>query len=429
MVSRRRARWLTLWMLGAATGAGRASGQLVPASAGVEAVGGVAAATARGFDALGANPAGLAMSGTGRYSLALLPVVGRAGLAPVSLGDLADWDGDRVPAAVKEAWLQRVEAAGAEDGGAALGAAPFSLQVGRVAFQASTVAGGEVHLNPDAVELLLFGNAGRTGQTRDFELRGSSLQGWVVSTAGIAYAVPLKAGERTELAVGAVATVSVGHEVVVGRDVGSSIEEVPVEAELQFPVLVGDTDAHRLNRGSGVGLDLGVAWRRDRLQLGTVLHNAFNTFAWDLERLEYRPGHALFEGGDTDSDFEPRPAAEAPAALREAVDDLGFAPVLALGAGYRLRPDLVTSADLRLRLGDGMDLHPRLETALGVEARAARWLALRAHAGPVTGGFRIGGGASVMFGSFAFGGAVGTRLGEAPDDDVTAMVSLSWRPD
>ena len=89
--------------------------QLANASASTIALSGNNTATVRGFGAISVNPAGLAMPGSG-FSLALVPVQVRAGLGPVGLSDLADYEGMVVPVATKESWMTAIEAAGGQVG-------------------------------------------------------------------------------------------------------------------------------------------------------------------------------------------------------------------------------------------------------------------------------------------------------------------------
>lgn len=48
------------------------------------------------------------MPGSPGFSLALVPVRGFAGLKPVGLSDIADYEGAFLPVPVKESWLLRV---------------------------------------------------------------------------------------------------------------------------------------------------------------------------------------------------------------------------------------------------------------------------------------------------------------------------------
>ena len=82
-----------------------------------------------------------------------------------NLGDFAEFDGEFefVPDRVKEAWLELIEEEGAELGRADASISLLALSQGAFGFQLSTLTFGGAELNPDASELMLFGNVGRTG--------------------------------------------------------------------------------------------------------------------------------------------------------------------------------------------------------------------------------------------------------------------------
>ena len=136
--------------------------QLADASASGLAMSGNNTAFVRGFGALSVNPAGLAMPGSG-FSLALVPIQVRAGLGPVTLGDLAEYEGLPLPTATKELWLNAITDAGGQSGAVGADVSAFALTIGNLGFQLSTVASASVVLPTDLAEAALYGNAGRTG--------------------------------------------------------------------------------------------------------------------------------------------------------------------------------------------------------------------------------------------------------------------------
>jgi hypothetical protein len=168
-----------------------AAGQLPPATSAALGTANNYTALARGFGALSLNPAGLGMPGNPSFSFALLPVQGSQTFDPISLSDLADVGGKLMPASLKEEWLERIAAAGIQHGGGSLAVTGLALQYGFGGIQFSTMASGSATLNEAAAELLLFGNAGRTGLPRELDLRGSRFTGFMVSTLGVSAALPL----------------------------------------------------------------------------------------------------------------------------------------------------------------------------------------------------------------------------------------------
>lgn len=399
-----------------------AGAQLANASAATLGVGGNATATARGFEAVSVNPAGLAMPGSG-FSLAVLPVQLRSGIDPITLGDLAEVEGTVVPAGTKERWLAGVAEKGGQSGNVGVELSQMALTLGNWGFQLSTLASGRMQLAPDAVELMLYGNAGRTGSPGDFSLGGSTLEGFAVSTAGVSYAVPL-VSSAGEMAAGATLKYSVGHAVGLARDRGSAVGSDPLQVGVEFPALHTDPDASSFDNGSGVGLDLGFQVERDRLSLGAAVHNVFHTFGWDAESLLYVPGSALLEQGNNRTDVEERPGAEAPAALRSALEEMTFGPTLAVGAGYDVRRELTLVADARKRFGDGLDVGPELHLGAGVEYRPHPVIQLRGGGAAITDGVQYGGGATLVMGPLHLSAAVASRRGDL-DDTLLGQLTLS----
>lgn len=383
--------------------------QLANASAATLGRSGNATATARGFEALSVNPAGLAMEGSG-FSLALVPVQVRSALAPVTLSDLRDVQGSVVPDATREQWFDAVRTEGGQTGSVGFDVSGAALTWGRVGVQISTVGSGRMKLPPGAVEALLYGNAGRSGAPRDLELADAALDGVVATTAGVGLGVPL-AGMGGEMAVGATLKYTVGHLVVSGRSERGVIRSGPVAVDLEFPMVhtaedhVGDVD-----NGKGVGLDVGFMLRRDDLRLGVAVVDLASTFEWEEATLAFIPGIADLTRDSRTSDFEEKPFHRAPASVQERMRQRTFRPSLRLGAAYELTGRWSVSADLHNRFGEGR-IAPSPDFHLGA---AAEWQALdmvrlRGGAAKITGGLQYGGGATLVFGPLHLSGALLAR--------------------
>ncbi len=93
-----------------------ASAQLRSASSAMMGTGNNYTALARGFGAVGINPAGLAMPGGPGFSMTFPSIRGRSGLNPITLADLKDYEDALIPASVKEGWLQDIASEGAQTG-------------------------------------------------------------------------------------------------------------------------------------------------------------------------------------------------------------------------------------------------------------------------------------------------------------------------
>lgn len=398
------------------------SAQLPQASATALGMGFNTTASTRGFAAIANNPAGLGMDDSPGFSLAIPAVVLEGGFGPVTLSDLADWEGRRPPVSVRDEWLERVTASGGQSGPLLAGATPIALSIGSFGFQLSTQVGGEASLAPDAVELLMYGNAGRTGSAEDFDLAGSSLDGFVLSTAALAWG--FQANER--LFLGVTGTYSVGSGLLVGRDVGSAFRSDPVEVEVRFPVLYPDWEqGETFDNGSGVGLDVGATWVGPSLTVGATIQNLVNTFEWDLDGFLYVPGQAVFDLGSSESDFEEQPASGAPQELLDAAADLTLEPVFAVGVELEPSSLLRLSGDIRKRVSGGMSVGPDFHMGVGAELRALSFLPLRGHFAVVSEGVQVGGGASLVLGPVNLTGAGAYRTGDF-GDAALGMFTLSF---
>ncbi|HZD06484.1 MAG TPA: hypothetical protein VE173_16345 [Longimicrobiales bacterium] len=404
----------------------RTAGQLPSADAAELGLGGSSPSLARGFAAVAANPAALGAPDGPAFSATLLSLGVRQGLDPVGLGELADWEDRDLPRSVREEWLERVRSNGSESGGAGAEVTLAALSRGRVGLQLSTRAFGRVSLNADAAELLLFGNAGLTGEPRDFDLAGSRGDGFVVTTAAVAWGSGVGPFAGGRLRVGATLSLSMGHVVALARDNGSGLTGDPTELDLRFPVLHVGGATGSLDHGHGVGLDLGTLWTDGSRTVGIVVRNVVNTFEWRVEDLVFRPGSALFDPEESSTDFDERPAGEAPPVLLDALEDMSFRPAVAAGASWRARPDLVIEADLELRRGGGMSVEPDARLGVGAEYRPRPEVPLRGDLAVVERGIQGALGAGLELGSFMVAGAVAVRTG-ALDDMLLGTFGVSFR--
>jgi hypothetical protein len=368
---------------------------------------------ARGVSAMGVNPAGLGMPDSPEFSLALLPVSARQALDPVGFSDLSDFGGELIGDRTKEDWLRRISDAGGETGGFGADITGLAFTAGPVGVQLSTLVRGQATLNEAGAELLLYGNAGRTGEAKDFDLQGSSFHTLAVSTIGLSFGLPVSVegieGATATLAVGGTLKYSMGHLLAFAEDAGSQVRSDPLSVSVNFPMIVPDSADSGVNHGTGVGLDLGANWRRGPLALAFVVQNLFHSFEWVLDDMSFIPGTVFWDAdADGESDFDHRPVAEAPAALREGAEELKFKPRISLGVAYDADEDLTLTGEVQKRLGDGIEVAPDLHIGIGMETRALPFLPLRLGAAKVTDGFQIGGGFTLGLGPvhLSFAGAV-----------------------
>jgi hypothetical protein len=384
-------------------------------------------AVAKGFNAVAWNPAMLGMPDNPRFSIAILPIRGSAGIGPITLADVAGYESQFLDDAVKQDWLRRIIESGGQEGTASGDVTYLGLSAGRFALQLSTMSHVEANLSPDAAELLLFGNAERaTGE--DFDLGGSSVRGMVTSTAAVSFAqslpirflVPVL---EQHLSVGVTVKYTVGNALIFGRNVGSVVSSTDGDFDVAFPVIQSDSvaNAHSIDRGRGVGVDVGAAWRGGPLSLSASVRNLYNSFAWDTTSFVYRPGRVQFDGTTGDAQFAMEGYANAPEELKGTVRDFTFARQIVVGGAWRASDKLRVSADVRQHIGEGIELGPRSHLGVAAEYRPISFLPLRAGYAQITGGYQLGAGAGLDLGPANLAVSVGRRGGGFGADNIVAF--------
>ena len=407
---------------------GSGAGQLTPSSAAMLGTANNYTALAKGFSAMSLNPAGLGMPSSPSFSLALFPVTGSQSLSPISLSNLPEFSGELIPEATTNAWLDEIASQGAERGGVGADLTFLAFNAGPVGFQASTLVRARAEMNEDAAELVLFGNAGRTGVAEDFDLEGSRMNSMAVSTFGVGFGVPLMVSEgpgpKEALAIGVTLKYSLGNALLLAEDAGSEIRGDPVEVAITFPMIQSDTADFDPNHGSGFGLDLGVAWNSGPWAMGAAVLNLFHTFQWDLDGMFYRSGEAFFDDDGSESNFDAEPGALAPQSIRDAVEEMRFKPQISFGLAYEASEDLSVTGDVRKRMGEGIQVGPEFHAGIGLEYRGIGFLPLRVGAAKITDGFQFGGGLSLGLGPVYLSGAGSLLKGDV--DGGVASFSISF---
>jgi hypothetical protein len=400
--------------------------QLANASASTLALGGNNTATVRGFGAISVNPAGLAMPGSG-FSLALVPIQARAGLGPVTLSDLADYEGVLVPTSTKDAWMTSIENAGGQSGSAGADVTGFALTFGNIGLQVSSIASSSLNIPAGAAEAILYGNAGRTGAAQDLVLDGAAAEGFAMSTAGLSVGFPFGPG-----VFGVTGKYSVGHAVAIATADGLASTN-PLQIGLDVSAvascddeIVGQCTQDFMDGGSGFSADVGFMMDLPALSIGASILNLFSTFAWNQEALAYRPGTVLVEQDTSAADFDEAPLATAPASLIALLDDFTLKPTLQMGAAMDLPIGLTVSADIHRRMGEGgIAFGPKSHVGVGAEFRGLGVLHLRAGGAVITGGTQYGGGASLVLGPVNLSGALAKRQGNDLEETILGQFTLS----
>jgi hypothetical protein len=391
-------------LLGIALARG-ASAQLVSASASSLSLGDNYTALARGYNAITWNPANLGQPGNPLFSFGFAGR-GAGGMDPISLSDLSQYSGVSVPNAVLNQWLSRVKANGGQSLEAE-GAGSFAMSIGSFAFQVATNGYERGKLSPDAVEVLLYGNAGQSGTPRTMSLQGSRTEAALTTTAAASFGQGVDIGIgpiNQHFSVGVTVKYIVGNALLLGQDAGSQLDASPLALDVKFPIIQSDTSLTGMpKRGQGVGVDFGAAWSAGPLAVGATVQNFLNTFKWNVNEMYFRPGGALFTtSGSRSTDFDAVGMTQVPdslkasaAALGAQIDAMRFRPSLNVGAAMRVLPFLTAMADVRQELGNGMHLAERTHVGAGAELRIIPFLPIRAGLAAISGGYLASAGAGL----------------------------------
>jgi hypothetical protein len=375
-------------------------------------------AAGRGYHAVAWNPGLLGLTGNPRSSLAILPFKIVAGLDPITLSDLKDYESSALPDDVKQRWLAAVTAEGSEAGTGGAEITYFAVQAGRFALQVSSHAQAVADLSPGAVQLALYGNAGRTGSPENIDLTGTSrVDALAASTVAASYGHTFATSSGT-VAVGGTIKFTMGHALLFGQDQGSAVTTDP-SIELNFPLVTSFQENNTLNHGTGIGLDIGVALEREKITMSLAVQNVFNSFSWSTEQLVFRPATATFNSSTRDASFDRQPYANAPEILRERIDEMKYKPRLSLGAALRQSEKLLLAADLHAQPGDGgISTGPDFHLGAGAEYQIAPIIPLRAGAAVITGGFQFGLGAGIDVGGINLSSSLLRRTTDLGTDTI-----------
>ncbi|MEJ2678568.1 MAG: conjugal transfer protein TraF [Gemmatimonadota bacterium] len=361
-------------------------------------------ALARGLNAPYWNPAGLGMPDNPAFSISLLPMRAGQTLAPLSTGDLAQYQNKFIPATVRRDWLDQITSAGGEKGNVNGDITVLAMSVSHLAFQLSTTFRGRVNMAPAAAELAFFGNAGLTGVPQNYTLAGTTADVAAATTAALSFGMPLTLTlgplPDQHFAIGATVKYTIGNVFASAVDDGSQITSTPLGVALTFPVVQTDTSYSGFpNNGSGVGLDVGAAWSGGIFKAGVVIHNLINTFSWNAANLYYRQGTVVANGDTTFTNFDAMDYQQAPESLKNRVNDLfTFKPVVTAGAAAQVLPYLQVVADVRRQLGDSFQLGPQNHLGVGAELTILPVLPVRAGLTLLSGGQMFAGGLGLNLG-------------------------------
>ena len=408
-------------------------------------------AMGQGKDAVAFNPAMLGISGNPHFSFNLLAPSGTAGLAPVSWNDFAQYakSNDSIPASVRHSWLDRVTAKNGETGNESASMNWLGLSVGPVALSVSTTETMQMTLNPDMFQALMFGNAGNTGALQNLAFSGSNMHVAAFTTAAASYGysfghtkafLGLPDGQSS---VGVTVKYVMGNFLLMGQDAGSTVTGNAVN--VNFPIVMtnvnndstgsggsGNSNSSASNAvtkgGSGMGLDVGYAWRGDKLTISVVVQNLFNSFKWDVTQLESRQGTALFNTDSSSSNFNSAAYSAAPQSLQQAVKEYTFKPAFLAGVAYKLNRVTTVTGDFHQQFGDNTSIliGPKTQLGGGVEFRGVPFFPLHAGLSYVTGGYQATAGIGIGLGPVQLGiaGLIGHSNGGNLDGFMLNIISI-----
>ena len=367
---------------------------------------------ASGYEAVAFNPAMLAIRAP-KFSLNILSLSANTGLDPVKFNDVTAFGGKVIPNNTKEEWLTRIGAGGRERGSVDAGLSLIALSIGHVGAQVGIVGAGEANFNQDAMEAILYGNAGRTGTAKTFNFLGSNGNGAAFGTGAVSLGIPISSSkegteEEETFAIGITGKYILGLGAGRVQDNGSII--TPDNIKASFPAVFTDTASFG-NAGSGVGVDLGLAWTKGRTTFSFAARNVFNSFEWDTSKFRATNGTASFDGSDPKTDFKQLPYTSAPQVLRTALEEQKFKPELAAGIAHEMHSLLLT-ADASDRIGDGVEIGPKMHVGVGAEFNGIPLLALRGGVAAITGGYQAAFGVGLHLSKIEIGVGAMTRSGD-----------------
>jgi hypothetical protein len=337
----------------------------------------------------------------------------------VKLSDFSPFQGKVIPSNTKESWLNSI-GSGTERGSLDGGLSLVAMSVANLGFQVGVTGTGEANLNQDAAEALLFGNAGRTGTAKSLAFNGSNAGGSGFATGAVSLGIPVAGNDKSgKFSIGVTGKYIRGIATAQAADNGSSLGVDNIS--VKFPVVYTDS-ADLGNAGSGVGVDVGMAWNSPSTSFGVTARNVVNTFSWSTAAMRSRVGGVTFDGISSTTTFDEAPYADAPASLRALVEGQKFKPEIAVGVARHLR-SLTLTADASQRMGDGIEIGPKMHAGVGAEYTGLPLLSLRGGAAVVTDGYQAAGGVGLRLGALEVGAALSTRSRNG-GQELGAMISL-----
>lgn len=395
---------------------------------------GAYSALARGYESALWNPATLGLPDRPGWSFGLASAAAGLKNNALTYGQITDLYGRFLDDATKSKLLADVRSANADgllelDFG--IGGSVLGLSIGRFGFGMGTRAAGRGDISADALELLLFGNDGESGQGKDFSLSGSRAHAWWLSGGYVSYgqpfAVRLAGGKDIDLSVGASFKYAVMHTYFRFDDLGSSLSAEPLALDATGELL----ESTHGDAGRVWGFDLGIAAQWQDMTAGIALENVIADVEWHLENFDL----TLYS---VESDFERTITLDSTTlynqldpADRERLKDrfgrLDPPKRLRVGAAYPVAPKVFLAVDYFELFGGSLRNQWDRSLAVGGEFSWLRPVPLRAGVATDFSELALTAGAGVRLGVFHADVAFG-RWGLVRGEGIVAAVSLGFWP-
>lgn len=357
-------------------------------------------ALARNHEAVAWNAASLGLPGSKKFSLSLMGVSSNLAFSPVAITDFLGTG--TLSRATRDAWLTAIRTDGTQRGDGTASVNFLSMNVGRLGLQLSGLLTSRVDLNADAMEALLYGNAGATGQPRNLSFAGSGLRAAGLITAAAGFSVPLPSDAGASNAIGITGKMVQGAFGAMAQDAGTAV--TPNNINVRFPLV--HTSADDIGRGgSGIGADVSFVRQTRTTTIAATVHNAMNSFAWDGATMVARNGTLSFDGTTNSADFDEQAFSTAPLELRSSLEAYVFKPSVSAGLARRMNSVTMVTADVRRQLGDQTSIliGPRMHAGVGFDFRGLGFLPIRGGVAYETEGYALSAGTELRLGPLGLG--------------------------
>jgi hypothetical protein len=332
-------------------------------------------AIARGYEAIGFNPANIGLSDRPNRQVQLFALGSTLNNNSFSMGDYEKYNGNYLSESDKRDILSMIPSDGLEFVGNA-SASALSFAYGALAFSSTFEAAGRGAITKDVIDLAFYGN--RIGETVTVD--DSEAEALAHVDLNIAYGRKIKSYDWGEIAAG----VNLKYIHGLGyANIGSS------RASATTGVDGIDADGSVVIRsatgGSGFGLDIGAAALcRDTWVFSAGIRNLISSVEWsrNTRETEYTLDVVSFTAETADEDSTVV-SDEIERSIGSFSESLG--PQANLGAS-RVVGKFLLASDLKLGLADKAGVSTAPEISAGAEFHQFRFLPLRA--GVSAGGIR-----------------------------------------